>query len=129
VSEADIVYQLSEIYNRYWVVLQWWTGTTFVLLGVAHVASSKLHIFINVILTLLYSLFSLWILNFNNSNILAINGFIKDLIALEEAGVTISYGAKGYLEGYHQISQVLPVFVSTSMYFCAVGFIIYSTTS
>jgi len=126
VSESEIVYQLSELYNRYWTILQWWTGTSFILIGVSHIASRNLNRIMVAILVLLYSLFTFWLSNFTQSNIFAMEGFIKDLTILEKSASLVTFGAKGYLEGYRQLSLLATVSTLFSMYLCTVGFLIYS---
>lgn len=125
-SESEIVYQLSELYNRYWTILQWWTGTSFILIGVSHIASRNLNRIMVAILVLLYSLFTFWLSNFTQSNIFAMEGFIKDLTILEKSASLVTFGAKGYLEGYRQLSLLATVSTLFSMYLCTVGFLIYS---
>ena len=125
-SESEIVYQLSELYNRYWTILQWWTGTSFILIGVSHIASRNLNRIMVAILVLLYSLFTFWLSNFTQSNIFAMEGFIKDLTILEKSASLVTFGAKGYLEGYRQLSLLTALSTLFSMYLCTVGFLIYS---
>lgn len=125
-TEAEIVFQLSELYDRYWSIIQWWAGTSFIVIGVCHVSANKLTRATLGILLTLYAIFSIWLLNFNNSNVVAVFGFISDLEALMDSGQIQTEGAKGYVAGFRQNIPVLPDLVLFGTFLCTVGFAIYS---
>lgn len=125
-TEAEIVFQLSELYDRYWTILQWWAGTSFIVIGVCHVASARLTKVTLGLILVLYSFFSAWLYNFNFSNVVAVFGFIEDLSRMSEAGEIQTAGAQGYLDGFQQNIGVLTDIVLFGTFTCTLGFAIYS---
>ena len=122
-SEAEIVYQLSEAYNRMWGMLQWWTSISFGVFITAHLAVKKLNGFLVTILLLLYSAFS-----FHQLELLLIIadvaiGFTNDLQAISNSGITLAKGSSAYLEQGN--SKFLLIITLAGTYLGAISYLIY----
>jgi len=126
-TESEITFQLSELFDRYWVIHQWWVGVSFGLIAVAHFAGHKLnYVFTGVILGL-YTAFSLWLNFLLKYNIQIIIGFIRDLRALGIAGHLQTNGAKAYLEGMTDSPwDIWGDVARIGTFLCVVGYLSYT---
>lgn len=124
-TEADIVANLSELYDRYWSVIQWWASTSFIVIGASHFASQRFSAVTVSILIGLYSAYSAWLYNFNTSNVIATFGFIQELINLEETSGINSPGAQAYLDGFRQNIGLLASTTMFGTYIVTVSYVIY----
>jgi hypothetical protein len=98
-TESEITFQLSELFDRWWVIHQWWVSVSFGLIAVAHFAGHKLNYVLAGVILGLYTAFSLWLNFLADYNVQMIAGFTSDLGALESAGRLQSNGARAYLDG------------------------------
>ena len=96
-TEAEITYQLSELFNRWWVINQWWVSISFGLLVVAYFAADRLNYVLITIILVLYSAFSLWMWALVTFNETIMAGFDADLAALQSAGSLSSQGAEMFI--------------------------------
>jgi hypothetical protein len=86
-TEFEILYLLSEHNNRIWEIIQFWTGVSFGLIAVAHVAKRVISKPIAIVLSMLYTAFSMFL-----GNMLLIitglnNALITDLTNLPDTAV------------------------------------------
>jgi hypothetical protein len=102
-SESDIAFQLSELYDRWWSIHQWWVSVSFGLIAVAHFAGDKLNYVLAGFSLTLYAAFSIWLEFLVRYNIAVMGGFYTDLRVLRDSGQTLSNGARMYLEGFSQL--------------------------
>jgi hypothetical protein len=98
-TESDITFQLSELYDRWWAIHQWWLSVSFGLVAVAHFAGKKLSLLLTSIIVLLYAAFSVRLYGLVEYNERIMVGFIRDLSALDASGHLQSNGAAEYLRG------------------------------
>lgn len=85
-SEADILEQLFSLYDRYWVIVQWWASVSFALLLVAHFAADKLSSFLLASIITIYAIYTLWLYFLLDYNLAITFGLLDDLAALGAAG-------------------------------------------
>ena len=71
-TEYEILYLLSETYDRVWELIQYWSSVSFGYLILAHVAAPRLNLIIIAVLSILYVAFSVQM----SGLLLAHNGFI-----------------------------------------------------
>jgi len=125
-TESEIVYQISEAYNRTWSIQQWWASISVGLLIISTVASDKLNIFIVALVVSLYSVFS-----FNLFMILtAINNvsssYVADLHALAASGHVLANGSIAYADPGSEIGVALTLLALIGTYLGCVIYFIYS---
>ena len=97
-SEAEIVEQLFSMFDRYWVIVQWWASVSFGLIMVAYFASEKIGPFLLVTVIGLYGIYSLWVFFLLAYNIAIGVGMLEDLDLLSSAGLLKSQGARVVLD-------------------------------
>ena len=86
-TEFEILYLLSEHNNRIWEIIQFWTGVSFGLIAVAHLAKQVISKPTAIVLSILYTAFSMFL-----GNMLLIftglsNALITDLTNLPDTAV------------------------------------------
>lgn len=97
-TEADIVYQLSETFNRVWSMQQWWASISFGLVILAHVAVDRLSGLLIAVLVALYSGFTLFVFQMLGRNWQAVVSYVGDLRAMEESGHQLAQGTLAYMQ-------------------------------
>jgi hypothetical protein len=125
-SEAEIVYQMSEIYNRVWSIQQWWASMSIGLLILAHLASERLNLLLVVFIMALYSSFSLYIFNILGRNWNAIVSYIQDLQELKDTGHDLSSGTLTFLIPQSEIVTSLVIIVLISTFIGCNAYLVYS---
>ena len=85
-TEYEILYLLSETYDRVWELIQYWTSVSFGYLILAHVAAPRLNLVIVAVLSILYVAFSVQMMGL----LLTHNGF-----------------ALGYVESLNELSRTV----------------------
>ena len=73
-TEAEIINQMFLYGEATTVLLQWWVGISFGLIGVSYFAAKRINLFFVVVLLLLYVSFSI-----------AVASFLANLLAWQEA--------------------------------------------
>lgn len=92
-TEAEVIFQIAEVANRLWMLLQWWASISFGVLIVAHIASNQLNLFLTVVILFLYSAYSVYmfdLVEYNNNIYFA---FVADLQNMSDAGIELTAGA------------------------------------
>jgi hypothetical protein len=125
-SEAEIAYQLSEIYNKVWSIQQWWASISIGLLILAHLASEKLNLFLVLFIMALYSSFSLYVFIILARNWNTITHYIQDLQGLVDAGHKLSLGTLTYLEPQSEIVTALILIVLICTFMGCNAYLVYS---
>ena len=96
-SEVDITYQMSEIFNRTWDLQQWWASVSFGVLVVAYLVGKQLNAFLLFTLLLLYSVYSIYMWDLLSVNFRTYAAYAEDLRKLSDSGVVLSSGAQAYI--------------------------------
>ena len=71
-TEYEILYLLSETFDRVWELVQFWSSVSFGYLILAHVAAPRLNLIIIAVLSILYVAFSMQMFQL----LLTHNGFV-----------------------------------------------------
>ena len=122
--EFEITSQLSEIYDRSWLIFQIWIGVSFAVAALAHFAADRLNYLFAFIAIALYATFTFFINQLVNFNVEILEAFLEDLRELREAGQLLTQGAQQHIESYEDISTAMSI--STITNFCFfVGVIVY----
>lgn len=106
-SEAEIVHQLSEIFNRVWSMQQWWGSISIGVLILAHIAADRLNAFLVAFVVAVYSAFSFYVWRLMARNWNTINHYLRDLQALADAGERLSSGTLTYMEPQSPVVMIL----------------------
>jgi hypothetical protein len=126
-SEAEIVEQLFSMFDRYWVIVQWWASVSFGLIMVAHFASDKIGPFLLVTVIGLYGIYSLWVFFLLGYNIAIGMGMLEDLDSLSSAGLLKSQGARVVLEHpFATYGTWVGMFALPATFFSCIGYLIYA---
>lgn len=92
-NEAEISYQMSEYLNRLWTIQQWWASVSIGVLIMAHLATSRLNLFLVSISLGLYTSYTLYIVQMLRENMNTIYALAADLKALIQSDVVNSNNA------------------------------------
>lgn len=126
VTEADILEQLFNLYDRYWVIVQWWASVSFGIIMIAHFASEKIGAFLLLSILVLYSIYSLWLYFLLDYNMSISFGLIDDLGSLADVG-DLTEGARATLENRSGLYGVWLGLLALPVTFTAcAGYLIYS---
>lgn len=79
-------------------MLQWWGGTTFALLTVAHFARKNLNLFLVLLILLLYISFSFYVVIYSERGDMILSGLLDDLRILQETTGQISVASESVLQ-------------------------------
>ncbi|MGJ8692618.1 MAG: hypothetical protein ACSHW0_09060 [Thalassotalea sp.] len=126
-SEYEIVYMMSVHTDRIWTIMQFWASISFGLMVVAYIAAAKLTLPMISILTFLYIVFSLFILNMLKINGGISDGYIIDLNNLLNSQIAIKHGSQNLLEmnrNSHGFILIITAFIGT--FISALFFLWYS---
>jgi len=124
-SEAEIAYQLSEYLNRIWSMQQWWASISIGVLVMAHLASSRLNLFLVCISLGLYTTYTLYMLQMLGENYDTIVALANDLKALVDSGKVNSSNAMQMLQ-IPDTSGALYYITFGGTYISVVSYLIYS---
>ncbi|MBT5030864.1 MAG: hypothetical protein HOM55_01055 [Proteobacteria bacterium] len=126
-TEADILYQLSELYNRYWAMNQWWASISFAIIALSHFASHKLNKILVSIIIVLYAAYSFWMQRYMHYNVLIIGGLFQDLEVLKDSGIVLSNAANQYLAVTNDALTLYFIRIATfGTFVCSNSYLIYS---
>ena len=125
-TEVEIVNHISALYDRYWVMVQWWASLSFGLIAVAHLAADRLTAYLLSLILILYLVYSVWMLNFYLYNLYALDGFLSDLGVLRDS-TNLSSGSLAYLEGDGLgIGLLLQNIAMTVTFLGCIAYLVYS---
>ena len=85
-TEYEIVYLSSEYLNRTWEVMQFWASVSFGFIALSHLGAKHLSWLTTCIVTTLYIVFTLFVMNIFRVNGEVGDGFLTELKALENLG-------------------------------------------
>lgn len=126
-SEADILEQLFSVYDRYWVIVQWWASVSFGLIMIAYFAADKLRALLLIVILVLYLIYSAWVFMLLIYNIDVAYGLFEDLALLNSSGLLKSRGAKVALENpYVGYGTNLGMIALPATFFACVGYLVYA---
>lgn len=125
-SEAEIVYQLSENFNRIWSMLQWWASISLGLIVLAHVASERLNGFLVIVVVTLYSAFSFYVFQLMNRNYESVQGYVSDLQNIVKSGNDLASGTLAYMQPQSSIVVALVIFTLWGTFAGSNAYLIYS---
>jgi hypothetical protein len=121
---SDITFQLSEIYDRWWVIHQWWVSVSFGLIAVAYFAGHKLNYLLIAVILSLYVAFSVWIYGLVEYQELLVGGFLSDLRVLMESGEIDSNGASAYRTGFRNAYwETFGAIAKIGTFICVIGYV------
>ncbi|MFK8050409.1 MAG: hypothetical protein AB8B81_18445 [Halioglobus sp.] len=125
-SEADVLEQLFSLYDRYWVIVQWWASVSFGIIMIAHLASEKLSAFILLTILVLYTVYSLWLYFLLDYNMAITFGLIDELSSLADDGKLTAGGqeALGHPSGRYGV--LLGMFALPITFFACAGYLVFS---
>jgi len=124
-SEAEIAYQLSEIFNRVWSMQQWWASISFGLIVLAHVASEKLNALLMIIVIILYSAFTFFVFHMLGRNWESVTGYITDLQLLEDSGQKLGEGTLALMQPQSEVANVLIIVALYGTYVGCNAYLLY----
>ena len=125
-SEAEIAYQLSEIFNRVWSMQQWWASISLGLIVLAHVASEKLNILLVAIVAVLYSAFTFYVFQLLGRNWESIKGYVVDLQRLADSGHQLADGTLAFMQPQNPAVVALVIFTLWGTYAGCVCYLLFS---
>ena len=92
-----------------WALVQWWASISFGLLVVAHIASDCIGSYLAVLISLLYTLFTVGVGAMVQRNLGIALSVYEDLQVLQEGGVELTTTAEYMMSGQGSvISLTLP---------------------
>lgn len=126
-SEAEILEHLFSIYDRYWVIVQWWASVSFGLIMIAYFAADKLKALLLVTVLGLYLMYSSWVYMLLVYNVQIAYGLFEDLAALEAAGALVSEGARIALENrYVDYGTRLGMVALPATFLACISYLVYA---
>lgn len=126
-SEDLIIELMNEYLNRTWSIMQFWVSVSFGLIAVSHLAVKHLHLVMAVVVSILYSAFTIFVISILGLNSEVVSGFIADLAAMNEAGTLMTKGALRVVQndpGRLQVMSIVIAFMGT--FFGTLFFMWYS---
>ena len=124
-SEAEISYQISEYLNRLWAMQQWWASISIGVLVMAHIASTKLNLFLVWISFGLYTSYTLYMYQMSGENYQTIVALASDLQNLVDSGIVKSSNAARQIK-IMKADPTLYVVTFGGTYLSVVSYLIYS---
>ncbi|MEP1472157.1 MAG: hypothetical protein ABJK20_15835 [Halieaceae bacterium] len=125
-SEADILEQLFSLYDRYWVIVQWWASVSFGIIMIAHLASEKLSAFILLTILVLYTVYSLWLYFLLDYNLAITFGLIDELSSLGDAGRLTAGGQETLVHPSGKYGVLLGMFALPITFLACAGYLVFS---
>lgn len=126
-SESDILEHLFSLYDRFWVIIQWWASISFSIIVVGYFAAARLNGRVIGLLLFLYTVYTAYIafLLVNIGQVM--DAFISSLHQLGNAGETLNAGTALLIS--HPLTapgQWLGLFAFVTTYFCCSGYLFFS---
>jgi len=126
-SEADILEQLFNIFDRYWTIVQWWASVSFGVIMIAYFAASKLRAFLLITILVLYAVYSAWVYFLLVYNVDIATGFFQDLESLRRAGELESHAARVVLDNpFVGYGTVLGMVALPATFLACIGYLLYA---
>ena len=126
-SESDILEHLFSLYDRFWVIIQWWASISFSIIVVGYFAAARLNGRVIGLLLFLYTVYTAYIafLLVNIGQVM--DAFIASLHALEKTGEALNAGTQVLIS--HPLTepgQWLGLFAFVTTYLCCSGYLFFS---
>ena len=125
-SEAELLLLGSESLDRVWSLVQWWASISFGLLVIAHIAADRIGLFVAVLVSMLYTGFTLAVLRIAQRNMGIVESVIGDLRVLKTAGVELTMTAQYWMQGSDPVIKMAMPAVVVFTYLSVLGYFIYS---
>ena len=125
-SEADILEQLFSLYDRYWVIVQWWASVSIGIIMIAHLASEKISAFILMTILFLYTIYSLWLYFLLDYNLAITFGLVDELGSLAKAGELTAGGREALEHPSGQYGVWLGMLALPSTYLACSGYLVFA---
>ena len=125
-SEQEVVEIIYSIFDRYWVITQWWVSVSFLMLAVAHLGADHLNRVTTSLLIALYICFTLWIEQLSGDNTYPIGGYLAHLEELSKTQ-TLSPGTMMLIEKQRAFDPIFQQIAKFGTFVCAVAYPIYIT--
>lgn len=122
--ELELIDQLNVVYDRYWVIYQWWTSVAIGVLLMAHFASERLTILTTAFLVILYSIYSAWLFGMLMYNIESAGAALDQLRILTESGATEYAISKVYVNS-DGIAVLLGVLAPILLFIGSLSYLIF----
>ncbi len=123
-TEHDLMYLMSEAANRNWEIWQYWTGVSFGYLVLGYAVAKHLTWPLILIVSVLYTLFSIFMLQVMGHNAEIVFGVADELRKLQ-ASSELSAPTSRWLAG-HSEDGVFPTTVLLVTYFAALLYLPYN---
>ncbi len=129
-NEAQILELIYLAQGEQLSMLQWWGGTTFALLTVAHFARKNLNLFLVILIILLYVSFSVYGIIYSARGDDILSGLLEDIRFIQENTGQISAASEAllqeaYLDNVPFFFFYLSVIFLPGMFFGTIGYVIY----
>ena len=111
-SEDLIIDLMNEYLNRTWSIMQFWVSVSFGMIAVSHLAAKHLNWTMAVIISVLYSAFTVFVISILGVNERVVDGFMTDLATKHEAGTLITKGALNVLQSDPSGLQIMSITVA-----------------
>ncbi len=118
---------MFSIWDRYWVLAQWWTSVSFGLILVAFVAARRLTPYLLVAIIGLYAGYTMWVYSLFLFNLEVAFAYLEDLQALEASGHALTLGTKTLMSSPHyQRGEMTANILLPATFLACCGYLVYS---
>jgi hypothetical protein len=124
-SEAELVSQITEFWDRYWVIVQWCASVSFGVVSIAHFGAERLNLLLISIIVFLYVGFTAWTGNMYYLNVTYAVALESDLQNLEKLGGITSERGAFLAHTSDRISTIIPATVIVGTFLGTLYYLIY----
>jgi len=129
-NEAQILELVYLARGEQLSLLQWWGGTTFALLTVAHFARKNLNLFLVLLILLLYISFTFYVVIYSTRGDLILSGLLDDIRVIQEttgqiSAASVSLLQESYLDEVPFFFFIFSTIFLPGMFFGSIGYVIF----
>ncbi len=124
-TEAELLYHLSETFNRLWSLIQWWASISFALILVAHLTANKLNILLLSLILFLYCTFSFVLLSILGRHLGVINAIHSDLEALSSGESKVTNATEFWVTSQEPNFTILAIVALGGTFLGVIAYLIY----
>lgn len=129
-NEAQILELIFLAQGEQLSMLQWWGGTTFALLTVAHFARKNLNLFLVILILFLYISFSFYIVISSARADVMLSGLLDDIRVIQESTGQISVASESllqeaYLDEVPFFFLIFSGLFAPAMFLGSIGYVIF----
>ena len=126
-TEAEILFQYSEVVNRIWTLIQWWSGVSFGMIALAHLTLERLNRALLLVVLSLYTIYTILIYSVLRLNVDNTGDYVDDLRQLRAMGETLGGHATRLIESdFSILVQTLGWIIPMYVYIACVFYPIYA---